>query len=447
MLFPNSPAVLTSLFVCVLAPVLLVSLQVHSNGKFSAFDEAAHLDYVERMSGGEIPRQGQKLLESSMREISCNGYQGESFDHLPDCSSPARAWSASMRWNQHEAQQPPTYYAITVPLRRISHFAFGSDNDLRATRITSIGWLIVGLVMLWGAGRLMSLSPILLGAVLLILVSSPWILFLSATVSNDVTAVPAAGLVALAGALVYRYPERWGAMPMFAAGFMASSLKTTNILATAAIATLLAVAAFNERLGHTPPKERARAWVRTGGALLGGALAATAIWAVVHDSIALIDVADDPALDALRDGPRSVGTVLKALSSLVWPLTGDSAVGMVRYYSPDTFGHDIQAPFHAMLGAIPIAVGLSALFVSRREWPHVLGLISMALLSIGGLFGALGLMLLYDQEPDPTSRYGISLAPLLVLAFGAAVTGRWAGRGLTTFAVLLFTTTVIAMVS
>lgn len=359
---------------------------------------------------------------------------------MPPCDAPAS--KASTLWNQHEAQQPPIYYALTVPLRWGAHNVLGFDEDLQATRMTSIVWLVTGLLLLWAAGRVMGIAPLALGASLLVLVASPWILYLSGTVSNDVTAVPAAGLVAVAGALAYRRPGRWSTAVLLLVGFVAVACKTTNLLAVAAVAMLFAVAAISDRESVERPAVAVHRWFRNGGMLLIGGLAAGMTWMIVHDSIALIDVADDPALEALRQGPKTFGALTQAAVMLVWPLTGLPGATVVSSLSPGTLGQDVQLPLYGLLTCLPIAVGLSALFVTPRRWPHVLGLISLALLFTGGVVLGLGFMFLYDQDPIPSPRYGISLAPLLMLALGASLVGKWAQWGMAGFAVTLFVTTL-----
>jgi hypothetical protein len=445
--FPYPLAAATALVVCVLIPILLVSLQINSNNKFSPFDEAAHLDYVERLSQGNVPRQGEKMLESSMRAIACNGYQGQDFDHLPSCDSSRGSWPDVMKWTQHEAIQPPTYYALTAPLRWTAHNILGFDNDLRATRTTSIAWLVLGLVLLWIAGRIMAMSPLVLGSAILILTTSPAVLYFSGTVSNDVTAIFSAGLVAMVGALAYRrVGGRWQIAGLFVAGFFAAALKNTNLLVVLVVALLLGIAAINRRSADEDWASVSRRWLRSGGVLLLGGLIAALLWTAIHDHIALIAVADDPAFDALRNGSRSPGAIISAGVSILWLLTGDPGTVVLASLSPATMDQDVLDPFYALLACLPIVGGLVALFVSPRRWPHLLGLVSLAVLCVGGMALALGFVLLYDQDPVAPARYGLSLIPLLMLAFSGSLTGRRAQWATAAFAIALCLTTLLVMI-
>ncbi len=68
-----------------LAPAVLVALQIDANRAFSPIDEAVHFDYVERVASGELPRQGQLLLPSTLRVYSCRGLAFGA--QLPPCGS------------------------------------------------------------------------------------------------------------------------------------------------------------------------------------------------------------------------------------------------------------------------------------------------------------------------------------------------------------------------
>ena len=151
--FPSRVALAIALVVCVVVPIVLVSLQIHENPKFSPIDEGAHFDYVDRVAEGSIPRQGQRLLRTTMRELVCTGTDLPGLE-VPPCDAARLPYDRFPGGaHQYEAQQPPTYYAITVPLRWVTENVLQVDNKLDATRATGIFWLVAGLLLLWAAGR------------------------------------------------------------------------------------------------------------------------------------------------------------------------------------------------------------------------------------------------------------------------------------------------------
>ena len=140
-LLPTPAAAVIALFVCVVAPAVLVALQIDANPKFSPVDEAAHYDYVNRVAQGEIPRQGQRMLKSTLREVACTGNAVAAIKTAP-CDAPV------LRYNQfagdayqYEALHPPGYHAITAPLRWAMQHVVGVNNRLDATRAVGIVWL------------------------------------------------------------------------------------------------------------------------------------------------------------------------------------------------------------------------------------------------------------------------------------------------------------------
>lgn len=413
-----------ALFTCVVAPATLIGLQIDANPKFSPIDEAAHFDYVERVANVDVPRQGQRLLPSTLRELACRKSALESL-RSPPCDTPTLDYEQFSATYQYEAQQPPTYYALTVPMRWAAQKVLGIDSKLDATRAPGIVWLVVGLLLLWAAGRVMAIDPLPLGASLLLIVVAPNVVYGTATVTNDVTALAAAGLVALVAALAYRRGGPRAGIALFVAGFAAASLKTTNLFAVVTLAALFAVAALAGREGAEPWTAALRRWLRDGGALLLGGLLATALWALMHRSRALIDLSDEPTFEVLRNSPRTVGLVIREATELLRPLTGLSG-GFVPL-SPDTLNQNVQAPLYALLSFLLIGTGLSGLFVAPRRWPHALGLIAVPALYLGGVVFGLGLILTYDIDPGLAGRYGLSLAPLILVALAASLADRWAG--------------------
>jgi hypothetical protein len=443
LLFPTGSALAIALFVCVVAPVTLVALQIDANPKFSPLDEAAHFDYIDRVADGEVPRQGQELLPATLRTVACTG-NALAGARTPPCTAPAlRPEQFPGRGSQYEAQQPPTYYALTVPVRWVTQHVLGVGNRLDATRAASIAWLVAGLLLAWAAGRVMAIDPFALGAALLLIVGAPTVIFITGSVSNDVTAVPAGAMVALVAALAHRRDGPRMPVALFAAGFAAAALKTSNIMAVGVVSALFAVSAARA-VGGRPAGAILRRWARDGGALLLGSVLAICAWVVVHRSLALIDLREEPAFEALRRSPHTIGVVLREAVAILQPLTGDLAVSLV---SAATLDRDAQRPLYALLGFVVVSAGLAGLFVTPRRWPHVLGLIAVPALYLGGVALGLSLLVTYQIDPGLGGRYGLSIAPLLVLALAAALEGRWAQRAVATLGLALVVTTFVVMVT
>src|SRR6187455_1779071 len=132
-LFPTPWSLAMAVFVCVAAPASLVGLQIHALPRFSPIDEPAHFDYVERASRGEIPRQGQRLLPTTLREMACRGLSFGA--KLPPCSAKVlRPRDFPGEGSQYEALQTPGYYVLTVPLRWVTTHVTGVHGRLNATR-------------------------------------------------------------------------------------------------------------------------------------------------------------------------------------------------------------------------------------------------------------------------------------------------------------------------
>jgi hypothetical protein len=442
-LFPTRGAAALALFVCVLAPASLVGLQIDRNPRFSPVDEAAHLDYVNRVADGEIPRQGQRLQESTLREIACRGNALEVMK-VPPCTSRRLRPDQFGGAFQHEAQQPPTYYALTVPGRWVAEHVLGIESRLVATRVVGVVWLVAGLLLLWAAGRVMDVDPLALSAALLLLVAAPRVVFFTSTVSNDATAVPAAGVVALSAALAYGRDAPFVRIALFAAGFFAAACKATNLLPVVAVSALFGVAAIYGRAPAQRWSAVLRRWLRDGGALLLGGVIAAGAWVLVHRTLALIDLKDEPTFRDLRSNPHGLDEVLRQAATFFQPLTDDLAVAVV---SSATLGQDVQQPLHATLSFLLMGSALAGLFVVPRRWPHVLGLISVPLLYAGGAAFGLAVVRTYGTNPGLSGRYALSLAPLLIIALAASLQGTWPVRAVAVFAVVSFVTTFAVMLT
>jgi hypothetical protein len=435
--FPTRAALGLALTVCVFVPVLLVALQTAQNPKFSPIDEAAHWDYVKRVAGGSVPRMGLLLEQSTLREEVCRGTALEGLV-VPKCRTPVlKASSFPGGGQQYEAQQPPTYYALTVPVRWLGHDVFGF-SDVGATRAGGYVWLPLGLLALWCAGLVLGLSPSQVGSGVLLIATAPLVIYSSSVVSNDVPAIFAGGFVALLAALAYRRPGKWVTPVLATSAFFVVSIKATNLFPIVAVATLFALRQWTGRDGQTPLVTLVRSWLADGGALLLGGLAAAVAWVVVNRALALVDPRTLLVFGVLRVHPVPPGVVLREALAFLGPLT-DSFV------SPGTLGNNLQLTLETLLKFLLLAAALSALFVTPRRWPHVLGLISLGMLLAGGFAFGIGLRQTYNIDPGLSGRYGLAMVPLLVLVLVASVRGHWAERGVWTLGGLMLVANLVAL--
>lgn len=444
--FPGRGALLIAVLTCVVAPVLLVAVHVHENPEFSPIDEAAHYDYIVRIANGGFPRMGQSLQPSTLRALSCRKTALVGMVTPPCGQKVLKPSEFAGGGYQYEAQQPPTYYAITVPLRWLAIHVFGF-SDVPGTRLTGALWLVAALLLLWAAGRLIGLRPSVLGAGALLLGAAPVALYQSATISNDVPDLFAGSLIAFLGLLSWRHPGRWVAPVLGISAFFVASLKAVDVFPVVVIASLLAIVGWQRARseGALSRVAAARAalvsWLPNGGALLIGGFFSVAAWAVIQKKLALIDPRDLPTFNVLRTHPVGPLLIAQEAVGLLGPLTNSyvafrssnlatTVVSVRATYLEQVYSH--------CLTYLVLAGGLAGLFVSRRRLSHWIGLLTVPALYFGGFALGLSLWLTYNTDPGLSGRYGLSLAPLLALALIGAVRGLWVERGIWAFAIAGF---------
>src|SRR5262249_880934 len=149
------------------------------------------------------------------RELSCRG------TYLPGLKVPScharnlRPEQYPAGAEQYEAQQPPTYYVLTVPMRWFNQHVLGLA-DLPATRAAGIYWLVAGLLLLWCTGCIVGIRPWLLATVIVFLTTAPLVLYEASVVTNDAASVFAGSLVAFVVAVSVTRPSRWNTLVLLA---------------------------------------------------------------------------------------------------------------------------------------------------------------------------------------------------------------------------------------
>ena len=430
MCFPTRASFALALLVCLVAPATLIVVHIHENPKLSPIDEAQHWDYVTRLAHGGFPRMGQRLQPATLRVVACRGTDLPAVTAPPCHQRVLKPGEFAGGAYQYEAQQPPLYYALTVPMRFVTVDVLHM-SDLGGTRATGIVWLCAGLLMLWAAGRALGMEPAPIGAAMLVLGSAPLVVYQSSTVTNGDSSIFAGSLVLLLAALAWRHPGRWVVPVLALGGFAAVAMAVPNAMAVFVASVLLAVlvlSGWGSTAGGGRDAVRAfcRAWWPAGGALALGGLASAVAWIVISRQLAVVNVKTLLPFGILRTGRHGLGLIASEAVRMLGPVTDSYNV-----FRPEmsVTAYDLRPIVNEVLRTLLLAGGLAGLFVSRRRWHHWTGMVSVAVLYLGGIALGIGLWATYDIDPALSGRYGMSLAPVLALGLVAAMRGRVA-RGL-----------------
>lgn len=453
LIFPSLTALVVFLLAGVLAPLAVGSFHISHSPQFSEIDEINHYDYITRLAAGGFPRLGQDIQPSSIRALQCHGLDLPG-SAIPPCKAPfttadRAAFAATI--TQYEAQQPPTYYAVAVPLRWVAIHIFGF-SDLTGTRAIGLLWLVAGLYCLWVAGRMLGLSPGLLGAGLLLIATSPVVMDSATIVSNDAADIFAGALIVLLGVLAWRRPWRFMPLTLFGAAFVLASTKSVAVLPVLAVGVLFGILECT-RSGRDPwgsPSHAVRRWLSTGGALIAGGITSVMGWVVASHALSAINPANVPTWQVLRGKPNGFTDVLREAVTMLAPMSNSFGAiypGGTAVTIHSTRWYNVAVVLAYLLTALVLAGGLSGLFASPRRWFHWTGLVAVAGLFVGGV--ALGYSIHYAYKVDSglSGRYGLGLVPLLVLTLLAASRGKWVLGGIWAFGTFSFVTTAFVILS
>jgi len=221
-------------------------------------------------------------------------------------------------------------------------------------------------------------------------------------------------------------------MMMFMTGLFAVSFKAVDIFPVLVVSGMLFILYLREEHEFNGPwKVDLRAllsrWFTSGGALLLGGTISLLSWVVFSRMTAKQNLRSLPFLSVLRIHPASVWSIAQESVLMLSPLTGSFSAYQNVYPHSMGFSNllDIEAVLVALTGYLLVAGGLSGMFVVRRSFSNLLGLMVLPCLYLGGLFLGISIWISYNADPGLGSRYGMSLAPLLVLALIGSIKGNW----------------------
>jgi hypothetical protein len=409
-LFPSPLITVLMIVVCVAVPAFLMQRFIEHNPQLSPIDESAHLDYVIRATRGEIPRTGDRMTQQSARIITCKGVQLDGLV-LPKCGK--KHYDVTVfpsAGYQYEAQQPPAYYFATALLRPVMTNVLGIDDYVDGVRATGFVYWSVGLLLLWAAMRVFRVDAWCALAVLLLLACAPDVITYTSIVTNDAASMLVGATCLLGIALALRRPSTAWAIVLAALGLGAALTKTSDVIPVVALAAFALWTLFRE---HGTLRAAAAPWMRTGGALLAGAVVGTLAWAVIRGQLQYVDPKTMPiAIDNPIHGGFRIGPFLEDLVSLFGPATDSPTSRWV--------GDPTQRTFIQILRTLLLVGALLGVFVRPRQWFHRLGLSTLAAMIAGGVTLAIGFYVFLNENPETASRYGLAVVPLLGVALAAA---------------------------
>jgi hypothetical protein len=397
--------------VCALIPMTLVSLQLSKDHKFSQLDEFEHFSYVESVRSGQLPNLGQPVGQSVMRDVACFGISLPGYTPPPCNSRSFRAPDFPGAGLAYESAQPPVYYLLTallssipIGILHVSHF--------HADRSIGIAWLIAGLTVLWLTLRLVDLEPWKVSISVGLLASSMVAIHTASIVSNDSASIFCGSLVLGVGVLSIKYPGRWVPWACGPLAFFVTSVKATDV---APILTLAAFLFLCRRFDSGSFRKLFLPWLKCGGTLLLGSIAALGIW-WIH-----LRMTTSPRIQHLictytQPKPGAPITQLFYDPLTTWqPFSATTSYGLGAY----------SLPFSEILIAITtlllVTAATSGLFALRFEPEQILGLLSLAVLYVMGLM--LGL-LSWGNCGVPIGgegRYALPMVPFLILTMSCLI--------------------------
>lgn len=380
------------------------------NTWFDVFDEAAHFDYMLKLSDGSIPSWGSVYEQETLLIASCLG--SPLVPSVPDCRVTDRPPSMSPpQGYNYEAQQPPLGYLVYLPGIWLSE---GAEPAARLDLVRDIGGtvqLVLACALLLGLASQLRLGfwrTAVLSAVVLL---APTTVHAFSTVSNDPATLIAALVFAALLLLGRKSPPRVALLIGLAAGLILGATKAYLVLLP--LGALAALVVLDVVIKN-----------RNIAALRGLVRRSDALFLLAASGAALLLAVGFTVVQSVR-GTVPSGVVLSALMgfSMSDSVNPNTVVSSVANLSNQWLGATnglVTSPqlFTALNGGLLILVGLA--FARRRHegmtpsqffattWVIVILVFSVAwpvLLHFQGNF-----------DFDTPARYGLMVLPLAALA-------------------------------
>lgn len=392
---------------------LVVGLHLNAYPTFSPIDERQHVDYLYRITRGELLRMGEQIGQETLRDEACRGLDWDQF--TPPPCHPNRPYNPdvfpNLGYNSAHIH-PPTYYFLTSVVAKSFRATGIARNFVSSARLSGGLWLGLALILFWYAARELQISTVNRVIAMALLATTPTVIYSSSTVNPDSMALlPGAALLLTTLVWERKRGRTILLLPMMAA--VAVALKVTNILAVGASAIYLLVRWWHRRRAEGIKPAGQKGYVAAASYLAGAGIATTIVWLLLHTL--LVRVPFDPAIELYKVDSLSLNAILSQAMAMVTPVKD---AWLSPFFRTQAVNLILQLVNLSLVAAV-----FGAVFYGRPRSPR------MAVAIAGGLVILVAGMALtvfnyffnsrtYAGIP---ARYGISVLPFLFVALASAL--------------------------
>lgn len=415
---PEARRLLLATHVWTILPILvfsfmLVGLHLRAYPTFSPIDERQHVDYLYRITRGELLRMGEQIGQETLRDEACRGLDWNLF--TPPPCHPNRPYNPdvfpNLGYNSAHIH-PPTYYFFASVVAKSLRVTGVARDFVSSARLAGGLWLGLALVLFWYAARELQVSPRSRVIAMVLLATTPTVIHASATVNPDSVAL-LAGAALLLTTLVWERKRGRTILLLPLASALAVALKVTNILAVGASALYLLIRWWPRRkMARSDPGVR-NSYLAAASAVVVAGIATTFLWIVLHNM--LIRVPFDPAIELYQIESLSINAIVAQMMALVTPLKDA--------WLPPFFHNEAVNTIAQLVSLGLLAAVFGAILFEHPNRPRTAVAISGGLVILGSgmaltIFNYLFNSRTYAGIP---ARYGISVLPFLFLALASAL--------------------------
>lgn len=415
---------LVVLLVAVLAGAV-VGAHVRSYRTLSPIDEFQHVDYLHKISQGQLVRRGDLAGQAAARDFACRGldYPGQV---LPPCGVSVRYRPDSLPERGYNTAyiHPPTYYFLTASVARGLMALQITGDRVQGGRWAGVAWLTAGVLVFWRMGLQLGLHKRALAVAGILISTTPAVLHASATITPDAASLLAGAIVLLA-TLVAEKRKRYVFL-LLGAGGLAVALKLSNITAVAACSVYLLL---RWRFSFSSLRE---AWRRdrrrpaAAGLLIAGSAVAMVIWVFVQ-ATASPSGPTNPQIERFHASSLTLDQLAGQLTALITPVEGA--------YTSFFLNNGVTI---ALVGVLDLLIILACFgpFFRVSQWTRVQTIAAATGITmlVGGVAFVLGNYFLNANIfVGIPPRYALSLLPLAGLAIAELFEHRsrqWIGTSL-----------------